>query len=151
MFVHYYTHVPIPMSLVEARIDQVRTDIEHLGDVAYREGENLFANVGPGASAAKRVKLEIGIPEIHRAGLVYPVKWTATGAEALFPRLMADLTVSHLGPDRTKLSLEGTYEPPFGWIGRAVDRTLLKNVAESTVQSWVDAIAEAVMAGQPAG
>lgn len=145
MFVHYYTHVPVGMSDVESRLDEVRGHIEDLADVVYRDGEELYAKVGPGESdVAKTVRLEIGVPEIRKAGLVYPVSWTASGAKILFPKLTADLVISHVGSERTKISLEGRYEPPLGALGRAVDRTVLKQVAESTVQDWVDRVAAAV-------
>ena len=145
MFVHYYTHVPVAMDDVEARLDVVRGHLEDMADAAYRDGEDLYARVGPSeAGYAKRVRLEIGVPELRRAGLVYPVKWTASGASALFPKLTANLVLSHVGRERTKLTLEGTYDPPLGAIGRVVDRALLKNVAEATVQDWVERIARAV-------
>ncbi|HEU4319632.1 MAG TPA: hypothetical protein VFS66_06085 [Acidimicrobiia bacterium] len=151
MFVHYYTHVPVPLDQVEARFDEVRGQLQELGDVAYREGEDLYARVGPAnAGYAKTVRLEIGVPEIRKAGLVYSISWTAAGAKALFPRLTADLTLIHVGRERTKLSLDGTYEPPLGPLGRAVDRVLLKNVAESTVQDWVDRVAAAVSSDRTA-
>jgi hypothetical protein len=57
--------------------------------------------------------------------------------------------LSHLGQEKTKLVLQGTYEPPLGAIGRAVDRTLLRNVAESTVQDWVDRVAMSVSSTEP--
>lgn len=146
MFIQYYTHVPVGLNMVEARIDQIRASLEEWAGLAYRDGEELRARVGPGINGhAKTVRLEIGPPEIRTAGLVYPVTWTATGAEALFPRLSADLILTHVGADKTKLTLQGTYDPPLGPIGRALDRFLLKNVAEATVQDWVDRIAEAVV------
>jgi hypothetical protein len=37
----------------------------------------------------------------------------------------------------------------LGVIGRAVDRTLLRNVAESTVQDWVDRVAMSVSSTEP--
>ena len=145
MFVHYYTHVPVSLSAVAAKIDEVRTQLEGIGDVAYRDGEELFAKVRPaGTSYAKKVSLVIATPEIRTVGIVYPITWTAAGAESLFPRLVADLVLSHVGSDRTKLSLQGTYDPPFGPLGRVVDRALLHKVAESTVQDWVDRVAAAV-------
>ncbi|HET9261024.1 MAG TPA: hypothetical protein VFP42_12945 [Acidimicrobiia bacterium] len=145
MFVHYYTHVPVSMEDVEARLDDVRGHLEDMADVAYRDGEDLYARVGPThVGYAKRVRLDIGVPELRRAGLVYPLTWSASGAKALFPKLSANLVLSHVGRERTKLTLEGTYEPPLGPVGRAVDRILLKKVAEATVQDWVDRIAEAV-------
>lgn len=145
MFFHYYTHVPVSMDDVEARLDDVRGHLEDMAGVAYRDGEDLYAKVGPAhAGYAKTVRLEIGMPELRRAGLVYPLTWTASGAKALFPKLSANLVLSHVGRERTKLTLEGTYDPPLGPIGRAVDRIVLKSVAEATVQDWVDRIAEAV-------
>jgi hypothetical protein len=150
MFVQYYTHVPVSMSTVEARIEEVRAHFEDWAGVAYRDGEELHATVGPGAGGyAKKVRLEIGLAEIRRSGVVYPIQWTAVGAKGLFPRLTADLILSHVGEEKTKLSLQGTYEPPLGMVGRAVDRTLLRNVAESTVQDWVDRVAAAVSSAQP--
>lgn len=145
MFVHYYTHVPVAMDDVEARLDEVRVHLEDMADAAYRDGEDLCARVGPSeVGFAKRVHLDIGMPELRRIGLVYPLTWTASGAKALFPKLTANLVLSHVGRERTKLTLEGTYEPPLGPIGRAVDRVLLRNVAEATVQDWVDRIAVSI-------
>jgi hypothetical protein len=147
MFVHYETEVTSPMADVEHRLDELRLDLETWADVAYREGEELRALVGPGAgNVAKEVRLEIGIAEIHRSGLIYPVGWSATGAELLFPRLSAELKLSHVGRNRTKITLDGTYQPPLGALGKAVDRVLLRGVAESTVKVWIDRMAAALTA-----
>jgi hypothetical protein len=149
MFVRYYTHVPVSLGIVQARIEEIRAHLEDWADVAYREGEELHATVGPAVRGfAKKVRLDIGAAEIRRAGVVYPVSWTAVGASGLFPGLTADLVLSHVGKERTKLSLEGTYEPPLGPLGRALDRTLFRNVAESTIQDWVDRVAAAVSSTQ---
>lgn len=145
MFVQYFTHVPVPLNVVETRIDDVRANLEEWADIAYRDGEELRASVGPADhSYAKEIRLQIGMAEIRRAGLTYPVTWTATHAGALFPKLSADLILTHVGRDKTKLCLEGTYDPPLGPVGRALDRVALKNVAEATIQDWVDRVAVAV-------
>jgi hypothetical protein len=150
MFIQYFTHVPVPLAEVERRIDHLRAHLEEWADIAYRDGEELRAKVRPGSiSQAKQVRLEIGLAEIRRAGLVYPVTWTATGASGLFPRLSADLILSHVGRERTQIALFGTYEPPLGAIGRAIDRVALKNVAEATVKDWVDRVASAVSEPAP--
>ena len=149
MFVHYETEVPLPLPDVQRGLDSLQSQLRTLADVAYREGEELRARVGPGAGTlAKEVRLEIGAPEIHRSGLVYPVSWIAVGAEMLFPRLNADLIVSHAGPDQTRIIMDGTYQPPLGPLGRVVDRVLLRRVAESTVKTWVDRLAESIAARQ---
>jgi hypothetical protein len=148
MFVHYFTDVPVPMADVERHLDQLRSHIGSWADVAYREGEELRTRVGPTDGAfAKEVRMELGIAQIHRTGLVYPISWSATGAQVLFPRLNADLLISHVGSNQTKISLEGTYEPPLGSLGKVVDRVMLRKVADSTVKAWVDRLADALVAG----
>jgi hypothetical protein len=150
MFVHYETKVHLPLPDVQRGFDSLQSQLRTLADVAYREGEELRARVGPGAGAvAKEVRLEIGAPEIHRSGLVYPVSWSAVGAEMLFPRLNADLIVSHIGPAQTRIIMDGTYQPPLGPLGRVVDRVLLRRVAESTVKTWVDRLAESLTVREP--
>jgi hypothetical protein len=146
MFVRYYTYVPLHLGVVEHRLGELRHALEGGAGVAYREGEELRAKVGPSVGGrAKEVKLVIGVAEIHRRGLVYPISWTAIGAQALFPKLTGDLVFSHVGPEQTKLSLEATYQPPMGPLGRVVDRVVLGRFAESTVKNWVDQLAEALI------
>ncbi len=150
MFVHYETEVPLSMPAVERGLDGFGTRLGALADLAYREGEELRSRVGPGSgNLAKEVRLEIGAPEIHRRGLIYAVSWSAVGAEMLFPRLNAELIISHLGQNRTRIVMDGTYQPPLGQFGRVVDRVILRRVAESTVKSWVDRLAESLGVGQP--
>jgi hypothetical protein len=145
MFVRYFTHVPVGLGLVQERIEKVRSNLSEWAGVAYRDGEALRATIGSAPSTfAKKVDLVIGPPEIRSAGVVYQVGWSATGAEALFPKLAANLILTHLGPEMTSLSLEGTYQPPLGPLGRAVDRVALRKFAEATVKNWVDRVAEAV-------
>lgn len=70
--------------------------------------------------------------------------WVATGAPGMFPRLEATLTAWPLGPDQVLLVLEGGYEPPFGAVGRALDRVVLHRIAEATVACFLDRLAEAL-------
>lgn len=144
----------MPLAEVERRLENVRSDLEEWAGVAYREGEQLTARVGPSAQLAKKVQLTLGSAEVHRRGLVYPMTWTATGAQSLFPTLTADLILSHDGPDSTRISVEGTYKPPLGAVGRVVDRMALWRVAEAAVRSWVDQVVAALVrepGAHPAG
>jgi hypothetical protein len=145
MFVRYDTVVGVPLGVVEQRFDTLHSDLAEWAGIAYREGESLRAKVGPRVDGlAKEVRLEIGANEVHRKGLVYPVKWVATNAGALFPTMTADLVLSHVGPAQTRITFEGTYEPPMGPLGRVIDRTALRRFADSTVKDWVDRIAHAL-------
>ena len=145
VFVHYFTHVPLAMAEVEHRLDDVRKNLSEMADVAYREGEQLRAKVSPWeAGLAKEVTLEVGLAELHAFGLVYPITWTATGAELLFPELKADLMLAHVGPSLTRMTVQGTYEPPLGVVGKVADRAVLGRYADATVRNWLDRLAEAL-------
>lgn len=144
MFVEVSSEVPASVAEVEAALDRVRANLEEWADVAYRQGEALQAKVGPTESLAKVVTLEIGVAEIHTYGLAYPVRWSAAGARLLFPELTADLILANAGKGATKLTLRGTYQPPLGALGRIADRAVLGRVAEATVKSWMDRLAEAL-------
>lgn len=146
MFVEYTTSVDASLPLVEKSLDRVRANLEALADVAYREGEQLRARVGPSPAVAREVSLEIGVAEIHTVGLVYPIRWTATEATLLFPKLDADLVLSKAGAGQTTLTLRGTYEPPLGTVGRLADRAGLRFVADATVANWMERLASALSA-----
>jgi hypothetical protein len=144
VFVEYSTKVDAPLSQVEKALDRVRSSLEEWADIAYREGEQLRARVGPTAKVAREVRLDIGMGEIHSSGLVYPIHWTAQEAGLLFPELDADLVLSKTGSHGTILKLRGTYQPPLGTLGRLVDRALLGRFAEATVIDWMERLAEAL-------
>ena len=144
MFIEYSTRVKAGLADVEKSLDAIRGNLEEWADVAYRDGEQLRARVGPSEGLAREVKLEIGIAEIHAYGLVYPVQWTAAEAALLFPDLTADLILSSRGSHETELTLKGTYQPPLGTLGKLADRTVLHRVAEATVKDWMDRLAAAL-------
>lgn len=148
MFVEYAATVDASLATVEKSLHRVRSNLEEWADIAYREGEQLRARVGPSASVAREVKLDIGVGEIHSSGLVYPIHWTASGADILFPEMTADLVLSKSGAKQTKVTLKGTYKPPLGPLGRLADRAVLRRVAEATVADWMERLAAALSADQ---
>lgn len=151
MFVEYTTTVAASLAAVEKSLDRVRANLEEWADIAYREGEALTARVGPTPAVARRVRLQIGVAEIHAGGLAYPIHWTVSGAASLFPELEADLWLTNLGSHKTRLTLKGTYQPPLGPLGRLADRALLGRVAEATIADWMERLAAAVIADQLVG
>ena len=54
--------------------------------------------------------------------------------------------VADLGTDFTQVVLRGTYDPPLGAVGRALDRTLFHRIAEASVKRFLDRIALALEA-----
>ena len=76
---------------------------------------------------------------------VFPLRWAASGGADLFPSLDADLEVAPIRPGRTQLAMSARYVPPFGTVGRVIDRAVLSRVAEATLKDFLDRVADAIM------
>jgi hypothetical protein len=149
MFARYFVELPIEPARVERALTQdPETWVPGLAEQANLRGDTLLAEVGFGddVRVARRVAIEFGQPVRAASKLILPLRWTATGASGLFPSLEADLEVAPLGPNRSQLAMSARYEPPFGTIGRAIDRTLLFRVAEATLKDFLDRVASALVA-----
>lgn len=82
---------------------------------------------------------------------VLTVRWEATGpAGALFPALDADITLAPASQDATKLSLAGTYRPPFAALGAGLDKAVLHRAATATIRSFLNRLAAALTDSQTA-
>lgn len=145
MFVDYSAEVELPAPRVSELLLTHLREMEGLGAAAYRRGEELHSRVGPGGGLAKEVVVALGAPRMSRSGMVLPVTWRATGAQALFPRLEGDLGIQTVEGPRSEIRLQASYRPPLGGVGGLVDRLVLSRVARSTVADWVDRIAEWVV------
>lgn len=139
MIVHYYGELNEPADEIAAHFEKVDDLIGTMGRSAYRNGENLHAEIGPaGSPVAKIVTLDVGDIEKRGDTYVFPIAWWATGASRLFPRMEGEITVAPIGDKRSRISFQGNYEPPLGALGRLLDRSLLGRVADSTVKDWID-------------
>ena len=118
-----------------------------LAERANHRGDLLLAEVGFGEAVRikRKVVIEIGRSVRSGAKSVVPLRWTPSGASGLFPSLDADLEVAPLGPGRTQLAMSARYDPPFGPVGRAVDRAVLSRVAEATLKDFLDRVAETIL------
>jgi hypothetical protein len=141
VFVEYAVDVDLPEKLVAKLLFTHAAEMEGMGEAAYRHGEELRGRVGPGGILAKEVVMAIGKPFMSRRGAVLPVRWRATGAEALFPSLDGELSIESADPG-TRLHLRATYRPPLGAVGGLMDRLVLARLARSTAANWVDGIAD---------
>lgn len=147
MFIYYFVHLSRPFADVERALFGVLAGLGGWATAAYREGEEIRAKLAVGGERsliAKTVHVEVGAPVRSDAEATIPITWEATGTPGLFPKMEADLVVANLGAELTQLALRGTYKPPLGAIGRALDRTLLHRLAEASVKGFVDRIARAL-------
>ena len=115
------------------------------GQRASELGATLHAHVGP-IDVTADVSIEVGpmdetpLPS-GRPALRIPIKWHALRTARAFPVMQAELTIYPLTATETQLELAGTYEPPLGAVGRAIDSAILHKIAEASVLQFVQEIA----------
>lgn len=81
------------------------------------------------------------------AGLA--IRWEATGpGGGLFPVLDADLRLAPAGEHVTLLTIAGSYRPPLGSLGEALDRAILHQIATATIRGFLAQVA-ARIGGEP--
>ncbi len=118
-------------------------------DDAYGRGVTGLSRVGAlGLSKVVRVQAHDLAEQEGSAGLA--IRWEVTGpGGGLFPVLDADIRLHPADEQRTLLTLEGAYRPPFGALGQALDRAILHRVAAATIRNFLHWVAAGVT-GQPA-
>ena len=70
------------------------------------------------------------------------LEWQASHAPALFPLMRAELSVYPLTATETQLDFSGTYEPPLGLVGSAMDAMVGHRIAEASVHRFVTDVAD---------
>ena len=138
---------------VEVSYATARKRLTRLGESGALSGTSEDA-YGPGltrvgvAGVSKLVRVQVR--ELSwtdlTAGLA--LRWEATGpGGGLFPVLDADLKLAPDG-EGTMLTMTGSYRPPLGSLGEALDRAVLRRVATATIRSFLAQVA-AQITGQP--
>ena len=78
--------------------------------------------------------------------LKMPLQWHAANHPELYPVMDGTLEAYPISGDRTQLSIQGHYRPPFGRLGTAIDKLILHRIAEAAVEHFLDQIAERIHA-----
>jgi hypothetical protein len=126
------------VSLLVAPERKWRLGLDHGSESLAEVGLNLA-----GLRIYKHVRLQADAPalEISADRAMMPVTWVATGGRAIFPRMEGTLHVEPDGAESTRLSLNATYDPPLGELGRQIDRVVMHRLAERTMLDFVERVA----------
>jgi hypothetical protein len=155
MFASQETVVHLPYEVASARLAQLanRGALHSVSETAYQGGSQMLVHVGPFGDLpglSKLVRVRILAPVRHDSAQTVSLRWEATGpAGELFPVLDADLTLSADGEDRSRLVLLGSYRPPLGRAGAAIDRAIMNRVATATLRSLLDNVAGLLTESMP--
>jgi hypothetical protein len=66
------------------------------------------------------------------------IGWEAARTPSLFPLMSGQLSIWPLTSSETQIELEGTYTPPLGLVGVALDATVGHRIAEASVTRFVE-------------
>src|SRR5437868_2219805 len=118
--------------------------MDTLAAAAYGEGATILARAGV-HGLSKTVEIQ-SIPAYQRGSTtVVPLRWMATGAlGGAFPVLDANLELSATDSG-TELLIVGSYRPPLGPVGAALDRLALHAVAQATVRRFIAQLSEVAL------
>jgi hypothetical protein len=148
MFARYFVELPLSAEEVERALSRdPRLWLPGLAERANHRGDLLLAEVGFGEAVRIKRTVVVELGESVRSGskTVFPLRWAASGPGGLFPSLDADLEVASLRPGRTQLAMSARYVPPFGTVGRVIDRAVLARVAEATLKDFLDRVGDTIM------
>ncbi|HUZ40671.1 MAG TPA: hypothetical protein VMU68_04680 [Acidimicrobiales bacterium] len=144
IFVQDFIDVPLALATIRGQFAGTERWLTDVASAAEEDGEALRLQIGPtwaGGLVTREVEVTLGRTHERGEALVVPLVWKATGLTGMFPVLNGDLELAPLGSHRCRLTLAASYLPPFGDVGRALDRALLHRVAQSTVRSFLARVA----------
>lgn len=144
--------VLLPVSLIAARDGLARLyqcgALLSTSEDSYGQGTAGVTRVGA-AGLSKLVRVHMRELARNDGSAAMAIRWEATGpGGALFPALDADIRLVPAGEQVTLLTMAGSYRPPLGAFGEAIDRAMLHRVAAGTIHIFVARMA-AQITGQP--
>jgi hypothetical protein len=108
---------------------------------AYDHERTQVMRVGA-AGLSKLVRVQVRELAWTDESAGFAIRWEATGpGGALFPVLDADIRLVRAGERVTRLAMAGSYRPPLGSLGEALDRAILHRVAAATIRRFLAQVA----------
>ena len=144
LFLQESTDAPRSLAVARARLVGDEGWFAALASAAEQDGEALYLRLGPtwvSGRAARKVRVTLGVPHERGQALVVPLAWRSSDLPGLFPVLDGDLELAPIELDSCRLTLSASYVPPFGELGRQLDRAVLHRVARSTARSFLSRVA----------
>ena len=115
---------------------------------AYEGALTGLIRVGPFGDVpvvSKLVQVRLLGPVERGGATTVWLRWEATGmAGSLFPALEADLILAAKGQDKTRVTLNGYYRPPFGRLGAVLDQAVMHRIASATIHALLHSVADAL-------
>jgi hypothetical protein len=115
-----------------------------LSRAIYEVGVEYLMRVGPAGpvpGTSRLVRVRFTDPSYHEGTMSLGLRWEAIGFTGkLFPALDADIRLTD-DDDGARVTLTGSYRPPFGALGVELDRLVLRTVATATIRALLARLA----------
>lgn len=145
MFVKTYVEIPMDLRSVGDSLRQGASQwLPPLAARVEQDGERLLVDVGLSLGPYRLnrpARVVLGEPMLTERVVSIPFRLRVNGGERLFPCFEGSIDAAWLGPERTQVAVVAQYDPPFGLLGRALDRALLHRVAETIASEFLTGIA----------
>ena len=115
-----------------SRVESVAAEL-HVTIGGLEVGTDIAVSVG-------NIEETQGKTDLSRVTKI-PMAWKAATRPRLFPLMNADLSIYPLTATETQLDFLGSYEPPLGAFGDALDAVVGHKVAEASVHRFVTDVA----------
>jgi hypothetical protein len=134
-------HVELPLAFAAARESLQRVASELGQGAPERNSLAVYlSDLHVAVRGEIRVPVAMEISE-HPGRFECAISIRAASNEGFFPTFEGTLSMTPVGT-HSELWLQGTYRPPFGFIGDVLDRTVLRNAARRSLQAFLQRIAE---------
>ncbi len=148
VFLEESVEVALPPEIVRERFFRDASWLEPFALAAEEDGEVLYIRVGPkwaGGTVTRKVSVTLGPPSYRGEAVVLALSWRVNSLQGLFPVFDGTLELAPLeGAGRCRVTLAGSYDPPFGDVGGKLDDALFHHVADSTARNFLDRVADSL-------
>ena len=145
MFVGDEVRLDVSFAVARERLTRLGPALSGVSEDAYGPALTRVGVIG----VSKLVRVQVSELSWSDLSAGLALRWEAAGpGGGLFPVLDADLKLAPDGEGGTVLTMAGSYRPPLGSLGEALDRAILRRVAAATIRSFVAEVA-AQITGQP--
>jgi hypothetical protein len=144
---HCYEYIDRPYERVRQRLhhDPAKLLQRATTSAAARAGSLIASlrvqvagvEIGVGVRILVRRIRDQTAPSGEPAGTRLELSWEAAQMPALFPAMLAEVSARPLSATETQLDVDGSYWPPLGPVGNAIDAAGGHRIAEATVHRFL--------------
>lgn len=153
VFVAEVTALPVPAVVAQRRFRAcLRTDHDLLeaASAAFGDGQAVLLRAGF-SGATGRVTVQVAPCYPRGPTTVIPLRWVTNGPTGeAFPAMDANLECEPADDFRGRLALRGSYRPPAGQLGAALDEVVLHRAAGVIARALLARVARLVLSAHSA-